>query len=112
VKENCVVGSEDEGLCNGLQVFKLRKGILISLERFIENLEILNFAVLKQFFKSFEMLLQLGVIQRHSSIVSMDRFGRLETCRVFRNIIEISDEVQEWLHLFAGSAIKICIETN
>jgi hypothetical protein len=53
VKEDRIVGSEDEGLGYSLQVLKLRKGILISPERFIENFEILNLAVLKQFLKSF-----------------------------------------------------------
>ena len=58
------------------------------------------------------MLLQLIIIQRHSRIVSVNRLARLETSRLFRNIIQIRDEAQEWLHLFAGSAVQFGIETN
>ena len=58
------------------------------------------------------MLLQLIIIQRHSRIVSVNGLSRLEAGRLFRNIIEIGDEVQEWLYLFSGSAVQIGIETN
>jgi len=112
VKEDCIVGSEDKGLSYSLQIRKLRKGLIISLERFIENPKVLNLSLLEQLLKSFQMLLQLIVIQGYSRIVRVNRLGRLETCRFFRNIIEISDKVQERLNFFTGSAVQICIETN
>ncbi len=58
------------------------------------------------------MILQHIVVQRHRIIVSVDRLGRLEDFGLLRNLIEIADEVQEWLNLFTGSAIQIGIETN
>jgi hypothetical protein len=42
----------------------------------------------------------------------VNRLGRLETCRLFGNIIEISDKVQKWFYFFASSAVQIRIETN
>jgi hypothetical protein len=112
MKEDCIVGSEDKGLGNIFQILKLREGFLISLERLIKNPELLNLSLLEQLLKRFQMLLQLIVIQRNRSIVSVNRLGRLKTCRFFRNIIEISNEVQEGLYFLASSAVQICIETN
>jgi hypothetical protein len=112
VKENCIIGCEDEGLGDSLKILKLWDGILISLKRLIKNLELFNFPSLKELLKRFQMLLQLIMIQRHSRIVSLNRVGRFEAGRLSRNIVEISDEVQEWLYLFACSAIQISIETN
>jgi hypothetical protein len=112
VKENCMIGSKDGGLSNSLQILKLWEGFLISLERFIENFEILNLGVLKLFLESFKFLLKLIIIKRHSSIVSVDRLGKIKTSRLFRNIIEIRDKVQKRLHFFLGSAKQIGIETN
>jgi hypothetical protein len=112
VKDDCIVGSEDEGLGYSLQILELWNGFLIILERFIENSELLKFPSLKKFLKRFQMLLKLIIILRHSRIISVNRLGRLETGRLFRNIVEISNEAQEWLHLFTGSTIQISIETN
>jgi hypothetical protein len=72
VYENCIVGSENEGLSYSLQIRKLRKGFIIILERFIENPKVLNLSLLEQLLKIFQMLLQLIIIQRHSSIVSVN----------------------------------------
>ena len=112
VKKNCMIGCKDEGLGHSLQILKLWEGLLISLERFIENLEILNLKVLMKFLKSFKMLLKLIIIQRQSSIVSLDRLARIETSRLFGNIIEISDKVKKRLNFFLGSSKQIGIETN
>jgi hypothetical protein len=112
VKEDRIVCSEDEGLCYSLQIRKFREGFIISLEKFIENPHVLNLPLLKQLLKRFQMLLQLVIAQRHSRIVRVNRLGRLKACRLFGNIIEISDEVQEGLYFLAGSAVQIGIETN
>ena len=112
MKEDCFVGSEDKGLGNIFQILKLREGFLISLERLIKNPELFNLPLLEQLLKRFQMLLQLIVIQRNRSIVSVNRLGRLKACRFFGDIIEISDEVQIGLNFLAGSAIQIGIETN
>jgi hypothetical protein len=42
----------------------------------------------------------------------VNRLGRLKASRLFGNIIEISDEVQEWFNFLASSAVQIGIETN
>ena len=47
VKEDCIVGSKDESLSYGFQILKLWDGFLISLERLIENPEIINFPLLE-----------------------------------------------------------------
>jgi hypothetical protein len=57
VKEDCIVGGEDEGLSYSLQIRKLREGFIISLETFIETSELLNLPLLEKLFKRFEMLL-------------------------------------------------------
>jgi hypothetical protein len=72
VKEDRVVGSEDEQLSYSLKILKLREGILISLKRLIKNLELINFPSLKELLKRFQMLLQLIMIQRHSRIVGVN----------------------------------------
>jgi hypothetical protein len=112
VKEDCIVDSKDESLGYGFQILKLWDGFLISLERLIENPEIINFPLLEQLLKRFQMLLQLIIIQRHSRIVSVNGLSRLEACRLFLNIIEIGDEVQVRLNLLASSTVQISIETN
>jgi hypothetical protein len=93
MKEYCIVGSIDEGLSYSLKIRKLRKGFIISLERFIKTSELLNLPLVEKLFKRFHMLLQLIIFQRYSRIVSVNRLGKLEACRLFRNIIEICDEV-------------------
>jgi hypothetical protein len=62
VKDDCIVGSEDEGLGYSLKILELWNGFLIILIRFIENSELLKFPFLKEFFKRFEMLLKLIII--------------------------------------------------
>jgi hypothetical protein len=62
VKNDCIVGSEDEGLGHSLQILELWNGFLIILKRFIENSELLKFPSLKKFLKRFEMLLKLIII--------------------------------------------------
>jgi hypothetical protein len=76
VKEDCIIGSEDEGLSYSLKILKLWKGILKSLKRLIESLELLNLTSLKELFKRFQVLLQLIMIQKNSRIVGVYRLCR------------------------------------
>jgi predicted transcriptional regulator len=72
VKEDRVVGCEDERLSYSVKILKLWDGILISLKRLIKNLELFKFPSLKELLKRFQMLLQLIIIQRNSRIVGVN----------------------------------------
>jgi hypothetical protein len=63
VKEDCIVGSEDEGLSYSLQISELRKDFIISLKGLIEKPKVLNLPLNEQLLKRFKMLLQLIIIQ-------------------------------------------------
>ena len=73
MKKDCIIGSEDEGLGYSLKIRKFRESFIINLERFIEKPKVLNLPLLEQLLKRFKVLLQLIIIKRHKSIISVNR---------------------------------------